>query len=379
MSSALRSSHRIAALAALLVAACFSAVGAAEPDSAAVQYFAPGGLSKWSLAPYSDLRLRAERVHDRPGASDDLELQRMIVRAGLAWAPTTVLRVEAGARLIAGSDGKNDPWAPVLNEPAEDVALDRLGLRIATPSGSLTVALGKQRSPLRLTEMIWDDDLRPVGIAGIARRDLGRDRSARLAFALLARSRFDADDARLGAAQLTAMLGEGAASGAEASVAWLSTEGPEDLARDKLQRQNAAVASARRLDYVVEFDVVDLQLGARTLAGGIPVAARVDLARNVAIERDHDGLRLRLALGGASMPAGAEVGWVFQRIEREAVAGAFNSDDWWFHSRMRGHQVWLRASRGERLEARIAFFHERRDDLSRATRRSTLEITARWP
>jgi hypothetical protein len=169
---------------------------------------------------------------------------------------------------------------------------------------------------------------------------------------------------------------EEAASGVEAILSWLRFD---ELARltAPLARQNERLGSPPII--ASRFDVLDAQLGMRAEPGGVPMALRLDLARNVAIDRDRDGVRVRLAVGGAGLPAGAEVGWVFQRLEREATVGAFNSDDWWFHTRMRGHQIWARVAPLSWLEARLAGFHERRDDVSRPTRRLTFEARARLP
>jgi hypothetical protein len=53
-----------------------------------------------------------------------------------------------------------------------------------------------------------------------------------------------------------------------------------------------------------------------------------------------------------------------------------NGDDWWFHSRSKGHM--LRATFGvsEQLRLRLSTFLERRDDLSEDTRRLLVEVMA---
>jgi hypothetical protein len=383
------------ALAAALAAIPIAGSGAraqgpaADPapaDSAAVQYFArTGGLARFGLSPYADLRWRVDQVHDRPGATGDLGLGRATFRGGLLFEPSSPggpaavrVRAEAGARGTFGSDSNTDPWAPVLNETADTLAVDRLSVRVASRSGALAIAIGKQRSPLRLTEMIWDDDLRPVGIAAIARQDRSAA-TARIGLAWFARSRLDRDDAQVAVAQLSAALHEDAARGGDLALAWLHVESPVDLGRDQIQRQNAAVATPTGPVYAADFDVLDFQLGARTLAGSVPVSLRLDVATNTAVHAENNGVRVRLALGGPGVPAGAEAGWVFQWVEREALAGAFNSDDWWFHSRMRGNQLWLRFARGDLLELRLAGFRERREDLTTPTRRLTAQLTARLP
>jgi hypothetical protein len=365
------------ALATLLVLP--GAARAQEADS--VEYFAPeGALARAGLTPYGDLRFRLERVHARPGATGDLDLAREVLRLGLRRAPPgSWLSGEAGIRLTLGSDSLGDPWSFVLNEDADVIDVDLLGFRGSTRDGAVTVSVGKQRSPIVLTEMLWDQDLRPVGVALTARRDLAAV-TTRLGAALFERTGnpFTGQGGLVTPIQVAAAFREEAVSGAEIVVSWLRFE--RDVEREFI-RQNATpefIPPPPR-ELVSDHDVLDAQLGMRAEPGGIPVSLRLDLARNVAIDRDRDGVRVRLAVGGAGLPAGAEVGWVFQRLEREVTVGAFNSDDWWFHTRMRGHQIWARIAARPWLEARLAGFHERRDDLARPTRRLTLELRARLP
>lgn len=344
-------------------------------DTAAVEYFAPeGALARAGMSFYGDLRLRWDEVRDRPGASGDLDLRRLMMRGGLIWAPAeSPVQAEAGIRGTTSRGpipvgNLESPWAPVLNEELSDLVVDRLGVRLAAPGGRIHMTLGRQRSPLRLTEMIWDDDLRPVGVAVVSRLGSSPTFAERFGLALFARDGLETDRGWLGAAQVSILFREDAASGGDATVSWLRCE--SDLAHS---RQNETLFGPAR------FELIDLQLGARAALADVPLSLRLDVARNTAHPTDRDAIRVRLAIGGAGVPAGAEIGWVFQRIEREAVPGAFNSDDWWFHTRMRGHQAWLRIGLGGSFEAKLAGFHERRDDLARRTRRLTAELTARLP
>ncbi|HKQ59397.1 MAG TPA: putative porin, partial [Candidatus Eisenbacteria bacterium] len=369
----------------LVLAAALALPGAARAQEAdSVEYFAPegGALARAGVTPYGDLRLRLERVQDRPvppGFDDRLDLARGILRFGLLRSPPgSWLSGEAGFRLTVGSDSAHDPWSKVLNENAEVLDVDRLGFRGSTRDGALTVSVGRQRSPIVLTEMLWDQDLRPVGVALTARRDLAAV-TTRLGAALFKRTGipYIGDGGLVSPIQIAASFREEAVSGAEIIVSWLRFK-PD--VEGQLIRQNATeefVLPARGL--ISDFDVLDVQLGMRAEPGGIPVSLRLDLARNVALDRDRDGIRVRLAVGGPGVPAGAELGWVFQRLEREATVGAFNSDDWWFHTLMRGHQIWARVAARSWLEARLAGFHEHLGSRSQATRRLTLELRARLP
>jgi hypothetical protein len=345
---------------------------AAAADDDTTQFFREGTLARWSLVPYGDLRLRWDRVSGRPGLSEVFERQRATLRAGLGWAPAA-MGIEAwlGARAGLGSETRAESRAAFDNELPDTVELDRAALRLATAGGE-TIVAGKAPLPLALTELLWDPDLRPVGVSATATLENVGVPWARAAAAWVMRSRFDGDDGRFAAGQIAA--GGGASTRFEVVASYVEPHHLDELARSALGRQNAVVAGR----YASRFRVVDLQAGVELLAGPVPLAARAEVARNTARRQDRDAVRMRIAAGGPELPAGLEAGWVYQRIEREAVCGAFNSDDWWFHSRARGHRLWLAGSWRE-IDLRASALIERRDDRAHDTRRWLVELTARLP
>ena len=72
------------------------------------------------------------------------------------------------------------------------------------------------------------------------------------------------------------------------------------------------------------------------------------------------------------------IGFAAQRIQRDAVMAASNSDDWWFHSWARGIMPWLAYGFSDIWSARLAAFHERRDGVGDYTDRVLLDVYARW-
>lgn len=380
------------AAAALAAAACTllptadawsasDAIPAAEADSGAA-YFDPGPLARLHLSPYGDLRWTHDRVQERPGASTDLSATRLVLRGGLTFAPfEEVLVVEAGVRASRGSERNVEARAAFRNEYPDTVEVDLLGIRLGGVAG--TFRAGKMRAPFRLTEMLWDDDLRPAGASWTSPPWSSPTADLRVAVGTFARSRLDFDDGRVSLAQATVRLNPDAISGSDLAVSYLSFTGLDALARIGLVRQNGSVAAppgyAGGVQFAETFRVLDVQLGGHGQVARMLWTATLDAARNLAADDEGDALRARAALAGFGLPGGLEVGYVFQRIERDAVPGAYNSDDWWFHSRSRGHQVWVRVGQSPWPELRLAGFDERRDDVTTHTRRALLELRWRVP
>jgi len=98
---------------------------------------------------------------------------------------------------------------------------------------------------------------------------------------------------------------------------------------------------------------------------------------NLEASTPQDAARLRAAWGEARGLGALELGYAYQRIERDAVPGSFNSDDWWFHSATRGNSVWVALGLAEDAFLRVSGFDERRDDLEDHTRRLLIELVAR--
>lgn len=330
-----------------------------------------------ALEPYADLRSWIERVENRPGTTEDLERARATLRAGLRWRPMgSPAEVVAGARLSLGSDRNDEARAAFDNLAPDTIEVDELAGRMQSVEGS-SATLGKMRSPLALTEMTWDLDLRPVGIAAALSLDKLGVQGTRLTGGWLQRADWT-DDAWMAAGQAS-IAGESGATQAEMVASYLEFGRLEDLPNQGFGRQNTTVPSPEGRQYAVEFRIVDLQLSATTRWGRVPMAARIDVARNVAASEHRDAIRTRLALGGVETPAGLEIGWLYQRIERDAVCGAFNSDDWWFHSRMRGHLGWIAWGLGRPIGLKLSGTIEQRDDLTTEVHRLRAELIARPP
>ena len=63
-----------------------------------------------------------------------------------------------------------------------------------------------------------------------------------------------------------------------------------------------------------------------------------------------------------------------QRIQREALVAAFNDDDWWFPTRMRGTTAWFAYGINNSLRLKAAFFTERRDDQEKNNKRALFDL-----
>ncbi|MCB1629072.1 MAG: putative porin [Xanthomonadales bacterium] len=325
--------------------------------------------SSWSTS--TDLRLRAEST-DVPGR-DEIERLRARLRLGVSYLVSDQLEVGGALRASVGSDDNIDNRRNLDNERSDAIGVDRLWMRwYASPDWVVT--LGKDDLPLSLSPLLWDEDLRPIGVSSDAHWAVGDFDGMTVIVGYFAPDFLYEDDARLAAAQVGYHWREGAPSGASVLLSYLHFDDLDGLVPEGLSRTNRV--SAGRL--VSDFELLDLQLVARTEWADWPLELRLDLARNLGADDQDEAARISAVLGDRRQPQQWEIGLAAQRIQRDAVLAAASEDDWWFHSFARGVMPWVGYGFNEHLSLRLAAFDERRDDANDSVRRYLFDLQARW-
>jgi hypothetical protein len=302
----------------------------------------------------------------------DLERGRSFLRLGAAAFPLPSFELGTAFEAALGTDHNLDNRKNNDNETSDDFNLDLLYGRW-TVGGNFVLAAGQRPLPLALGAMSWDDDLRPAGGAAVARLPW-RDYDA---FRLVAgwfgvRSLADSW-VRLAAVQGAYALHDGGPCGADVRVAYLRYDHADGLVADGLARTNATRGGV----FVSDFELLDVQLAGRVAVAGVPCVAEAGWVENFgAASSSSAGLRAGVEIGDLASRGHVAVSYAFQRIEQDAVLAAFNSDDWWFHSRTRGHRAGAAVALGGGVFFGVSGSIERRDDLSEWTERLLIDLRA---
>ena len=371
--------RRVVRLVLVFAATSLATPAGAQPASDSFAdstvYFSDSPLSRWHLSPFGDLRLRRERAQDIPGRTVDVGRTRLTLRGGLAWAPGPRFGAELSLRAAAGSE--HDTEFPRIDNDAPDtLELDRANVWLAPWPGG-TLRAGRMVFPLRLTELLWDDDLRPWGVVAMHRQQVGALDVVRAGAGVWRRSKPD-EDGVISVAQAGWWFREGAEQSGAAVVSWVWFTNTELLARQDLGRQNRVVGAGDQREYAERFRLVDVQLEGRLSIASLPVTAGADLLRNTWASADDGAVRTRLVAGRFGERFGAEAGWSYLRAEREALLGAFGSDDWWARTATRGHLPWVTLGWADWLRLRVWGTFEWRDGVSERSERVVSELTLRW-
>ena len=146
----------------------------------------------------------------------------------------------------------------------------------------------------------------------------------------------------------------------------------EDLIESGLARTNRVEDG----QYVSDFDLVDLQVSAGTRHKRWPIRVGIDTVVNLGADRSDEnwGGYVWLAAGTRRQLKQWELGLAFQRIQRDAVLAAFNSDDWWFRTATRGTRGWVTYGLRDDFWIRLSVSSERRDDLGEEIHRVLLDL-----
>jgi hypothetical protein len=323
--------------------------------------------SMWTR--YGDINFRYDRVAGLPNAREDFDRGLARIRYGLRYENAAGFEFGAAVRGSVGTDDNRDNRRNLDNHRSDAVGIDEVYVGYAlTPE--LKALLGKTAFPVRLSPMLWDQDLRPIAAAldGEWETDSGWTLGATVGY--FAGNHLYGDDSRIHATQLRARTALSASIDTELLVSFLGFDDLETLVTQQLGRTNRVARGALVSDY----RLIDAQLIVRSQIRDWPLTVHLDGVRNAGADDQNEGARLSVVFGDRRMPRSFEFGYAIERIQRDAVVAAFGDDDWWFKSRLHGYMPWVAYGIDESKSVRLAGFIERRDDLSRHTRRVLLDF-----
>jgi len=318
----------------LLVPAVLLLAGAAGAQE---QYFeetspAPRVTFQWDfLARYDEIY----QLRVRP----DIERGRFEFRPELGVAFSDRFRIAARAVGDYGTDTNADNAKNFDNYMSRGASLDRLYIE-ARP-GPVTLLAGKFGMPLVASEMLWDKDVQTPG--GAAAWEIPAGASlVTLAAAGFANVQKGGDHTRIIAGQAVWRWGDASRLAFEGSAAYWHYD-VRDLPAPYL-RQNYTTLENGHLVYLSNYHLVDALFRARFPAGPIPVTLSFDFIHNfggaAGVEANEvNAFEATAALGRLGTPGQWRFFYTFQHIERDALPGAYNTDDWWFHTWAQGHRV----------------------------------------
>jgi len=316
---------RLAALAVLLLSAL--PASAQEP-----QYFQEPDhkpLFSWRW----DFLARYDRVDHWP-YYEPMDRGRFELRPEIDADPLPNLRLGVRAVFDYGTEDHEDPFYDnFINRGAN---LDRL--YFVWRPGEFTIRGGKFGMPLMATEMMWDRDLQtpggavswtPMSVAGGALTFAG---------AFFYGPQHFGDTSRIGVGQIAGHFAFEGGLELEGSASYWGYQ-MRDIEAAYF-RQNTLSLEPGAPHYASDFHVADLLVRLRFPLGSVPVAVSLDGVRNfAAAEGRRNAFDGSVTAGALGTPGQFRASYGYQYIQRDAMVGAYNSDDWWYHTWYEGHRV----------------------------------------
>jgi hypothetical protein len=317
--------------------------------------------------PVLDILLRHDAVRDLPRPVDaDFDRQELRMHTGLDWFVSDELTLRATGRLHATSQENRSFAFNLDNERLEEVVLDEVyadqrwqhfGFRI-----------GQSSLPATLSPVVWDQDLRVRGLMLAGGVEPGTTGSRWLGAA----GEIDHPAGSMANIELLQWQGRWQPAGfLDTRISIARFHDVNALAQARRTNSRDALTNLAEEFELVMFDVdyafADALQGWRL---------GVQLGSNLAADANADSGRVELVYGGG-VDGGVEFGLASQRIQQDAVPAAFNDDDWWFPTNMRGHRAWIGYHWLSGWGMRVSAFQERVDPAAEPMQRVLFDVTYR--
>ncbi len=201
--------------------------------------------------------------------------------------------------------------------------------------GQFSLRVGRFGMPLAASEMLWDRDIQTPGGAAAWESADGAWTIAAAGFYAPQRN---GDRSRIGVGQVVWRIGDEARIQLETAASYWGY----DLRQmpPVFIRENTPIVVHDQPAYLSGFHVADLLLRLRFPIGTIPMLLSLDGIHNFeATAKRRDAFEATLAAGRVGTPGQVRAFYTYQYVERDALVGAYNTDDWWFHTWYEGHRL----------------------------------------
>lgn len=300
-----------------------AANGASQAPRLAAAPTAPAPSSALSVS--GDLRLRYEHNgsdNDAPGDG------RGVLRARVRAAYQVNDWLELGGQLVTGSQDDPNTTDVTLGNFDDDleVSLDQAYAHVTR--GGLDIWGGKIPQVFRRTDLVWDGDVSPQGIAARYRVPLSSAVSlgATGIYFPIDRSVTGPDSTMTGG-QIELAAGGSMWSGALAAAYYDYRLGSVATADAGDFRGNLLGPDGR---YLSDFDLIDViaEVSVRPLGARWPISVTADYVKNLGASTAADsGYSVALALGRSSEAGDWRFGYGYSQAEADAVFAAFSHDN----------------------------------------------------
>jgi hypothetical protein len=239
--------------------------------------------------------------------------------------------------------------------------------------GSWIVRAGAFAQPILASEMLWDHDIQTPGAAVTYGLRLGPTSSLALTGAGFYSPQHYQDESILGVGQLIWTSGEESRFSIQASAAFWNFD-MRDVA-PQYYRENRVVLVDGRPQYRSRFQILDFLVTLRFPVAGLPVAIGLDAIHNFGtVGSGPNAYEGSVTVGSVGTPWTWRAFFVYQYVGRDAVVGAYNTDDWWYHTWAEGYRTGVALTVLPMVYVQPAVVFQRRLDYEGYLTRITVDL-----
>ena len=204
--------------------------------------------------------------------------------------------------------------------------------------GAWTVQAGAFALPVAASEMLWDkyDIQTPGGAVSYAER-LGPTSTLTFSAGGFYSPQRYRDESILGVGQVLWNSGEESRFAVQASASFWNMDMRN--VDPQYYRENRVVFQDGHLAYQSKFQLVDLLVKLQFPVARLPVTLSLDFIHNFgAPGKIADAYEAGVTVGNVGTPNTWRAFFIYQYIGRDALVGAYNTDDWWWHTWAEGYR-----------------------------------------
>jgi hypothetical protein len=336
------------------------------------QFFQPSSekphlVFRWeALARYDVI----DHLHFRSG----IERLRLEVRPELDLVFSDRLKIGVRAIGDLGTDRNEDNARNFDNYRSRGSTIERY--YVEAKPGQWTVRAGSLGMPLVSTEMIWDRDIQSQGLAAAWEVPAGGTSTLTLAVAGFYGPQREGDRTRIGAGQFVFRTGDPGRLALEAAGSYWRFD-PDNL-KSTYVRQNYSTVIGGKRDFLSHFRILDVIVRLRFPVGKLPVTVGFDGAVNLGVaegaRNEKSAFEGSVSVGRLGKPGDWRAFYTYQYVERDAVLGAYTTDDWWFHSWHRGSRAGVAVTILPEVFVQSTVMFQKRLDLPVTLNRVTVDL-----